>query len=163
MYPGGHNLETLRRTPNIAWLTSPTHQISPHPMSKPKEASDVVATYGWPEPSVGSSTSGTLYNVVSREIGGEITYFRVGDVALFEAEGSAPPYVGVIEKLWESPDSEMLLTARWFFRPSDCPSGLLLSSEVRSNELFYSSQVCKRLEFPALALQAVWLSDGPAL
>jgi hypothetical protein len=130
-------------------------------MSKQKEASDVVATYGWPEPSVGASINGTLYNVLSREIGGQITYFRVGDVALFEAEGSAPPYVGVIEKLWESPDSEMLLSARWFFRPIDCPASVPLPPDVRSNELFYSSQVRKRLESPTFGVAGCLASMPP--
>lgn len=107
---------------------------------KKADTADTVV-YTWPEPSVGTYAAGATYNVLARDVGGRRTTFRVGDVALFEAENSHLPFIGLIEKLWETPDHDMLLSARWFFRPCDCPPTVPMPPDLRENEIFFSNQV----------------------
>lgn len=102
-----------------------------------------TAIYAWPEPPVTTSSVGKHYNSIVRDVDGRVTVFRVGDVALFEAEGSHVPYVGLIEKLWETDDMEMMLCVRWFYRPEDCPSNVPMPVDMRDNELFFSNAVRK--------------------
>ncbi len=59
----------------------------------PKRPDSVqTAIYAWPEPPVTTSSVGKHYNSIVRDVDGRVTVFRVGDVALFEAEGSHVPY-----------------------------------------------------------------------
>lgn len=105
--------------------------------------SKAVALYGWVGEPVGESQLGQYYDGLIRETSSEKTEFRVGDVALFEAEGGSLPYIGIIERLFENEDGEPMLTTRWFFRRKDCPKGVVFPASVGPDELFYSNMVRK--------------------
>lgn len=106
------------------------------PKSKPTPG----ATFMWPERPVTAAGAVSYYNVLLCEIGPRKKFFRVGDVALFASEAGTPPFVGLIEKLFEGEDGEMMVDARWFFRPEDitCNSPF---AEPKENEVYWSSQV----------------------
>lgn len=106
-----------------------------------KTAPPSAAYFAWPEAPVAVTGDVTYYHSILRESGGRQTIFHVGDVALFEADAGLPPFVGLLERLSEQ-DGEMMVTARWFYRPQDAVKvGATPPHSHRENEIYLSGQV----------------------
>lgn len=104
-------------------------------------ANPAEATYVWPEPAVAELGGVVHYDAILRESGTQHTVFRVGDVVLLESGSAELPFLALVEKLWESADGEMMLTARWFYRPEDASRMAPLPSPALEKEILLSTQV----------------------
>lgn len=115
----------------------------------------MTATYVWAGPCVSRTAFGSIYHGLIRELDGVSVEYRVGDAVLLESGSSSKlPFVAILDRFWEDNAGEMMLNARWFYRPMDVPSDIKMPAAPR-NALFLSNQVRLRVRgfpnfYPAL-------------